>query len=119
MTNGNANWLVTNGEKHAGTYSAASGNIGDSQVSRLEVDVVFSGAGTVEFWHKESTESNWDYLQFRIDGQLQDEWSGINNWAFESYNVAAGNHTFQWTYDKDGSLSSGSDTVWIDDITAG
>jgi hypothetical protein len=32
--------------------------------------------------------------------------------------VSAGTHTFEWRYDKDGSLSSGSDQVWIDDVAA-
>jgi hypothetical protein len=32
--------------------------------------------------------------------------------------VTAGTHTFRWTYEKDFSISSGSDTVWVDDIYA-
>jgi len=46
----------------------------------------------------------------------KDEWSGTQNWAQVSFPVTAGTRTFKWTYSKDGSLSSGSDTAWIDDI---
>jgi hypothetical protein len=28
----------------------------------------------------------------------------------------AGSHTFRWTYSKDGSVSSGSDTAWVDEV---
>ena len=34
-----------------------------------------------------------------------------------SYDVPAGQHTLRWEYDKDISVSSGSDTVWVDNIT--
>jgi hypothetical protein len=27
-------------------------------------------------------------------------------------------HTLEWRYDKDGSVSTGSDMVWVDDIVA-
>ena len=30
--------------------------------------------------------------------------------------IAAGNHTLEWRFIKDGSVTSGSDTVWVDDI---
>ena len=34
-----------------------------------------------------------------------------------NFPVAAGMHTLEWRYAKDGSIASGSDTVWVDDIT--
>ena len=74
-------------------------------------------AGTITFWHRESSEANYDYLRFYIDNALQGSWSGNNNWAQSSYNIGAGNHTFRWTYSKDGSVNSYNDAVYIDDIT--
>ncbi len=57
-----------------------------------------------------------DYLKFYIDGLKQDEWSGEQDWTKVSFPVTAGIRTFEWTYSKDGSMSEGEDTAWIDDI---
>jgi len=115
-TSGSANWSVTNSNPIAGTFSAVSGNIGNSQASNLTLAVTYAIAGTVEFTHEESTEDNWDYLEFHIDGVLQEEWSGVLAAQVESYPVGAGAHTLEWRYTKDGSLDEGSDEVWVDDI---
>ncbi|MEZ5196598.1 MAG: PKD domain-containing protein [Bacteroidales bacterium] len=37
-------------------------------------------------------------------------------WQKVSYPVTAGNHTFKWEYEKDFSISTGSDCAWIDYI---
>jgi hypothetical protein len=116
QTSGNAQWSVTNSNPIAGTFSAVSGNIGNSQTSNLTLAVTYAVAGTVEFTHEESTEDNYDYLEFYIDNVLQEEWSGVLAAQTESYPVAAGDHTLEWRYTKDGSLDEGSDQVWIDDI---
>jgi hypothetical protein len=55
-------------------------------------------------------------LKFYIDGVEKDTWSGEEDWAEVSFPVTAGTRTFEWTYSKDGSDSSGDDTAWIDDI---
>lgn len=65
---------------------------------------------------KVSSESNFDKLIFRIDGIELADWSGEMDWAGVSYTVSPGTHVFEWTYEKDGSVSEGRDTAWIDDI---
>ena len=50
-----------------------------------------------------------------VDGNLQDEISGNVNWRQKSYNLTgSGTHTLKWQYVKDGSVSEGSDTGWVD-----
>ncbi|MCP4256307.1 MAG: hypothetical protein GY774_02120, partial [Planctomycetes bacterium] len=51
-----------------------------------------------------------------IDGEEQDNWSGEEDWAEESFPVTEGTRTFEWTYSKDSSEAEGDDTAWIDDI---
>jgi len=46
-----------------------------------------------------------------------DSWSGESDWTQEEYLITPGNHTFQWTFDKDGNVSGGDDCVWIDFIS--
>ena len=113
---GNTNWIITSGEKNSGNYSAQAGIISNSQSSSLEVtlDCV---SGNIEFYRKVSSEATYDKLKFYIDEVEVDNWSGFQDWSQVSYPVSAGTRTFKWTYSKDGSLSSGSDTAWIDDIT--
>ena len=115
-SSGTAVWIVDSGNPIAGSFSAASGVITHSQTSGLTLAVNYTMAGTVAFTHEESSETSYDYLQFYVDGAMQQQWSGINAAQMASYPVAAGNHTFEWRYSKDGSVNSGSDRVWVDDI---
>ncbi len=113
---GNANWAVVNAGQYEGNYTAISGAIEDNQASSIGVTMQVNTAGPVSFYRKISTESNYDYLRFYIDGVQQGQWSGTADWGQVSYQVTTGAHTFTWTYDKDGSVSSGSDCVWVDYI---
>jgi len=73
--------------------------------------------GDISFYKFVSSEENYDFLQFYIDGNKQGEWSGIDNaWSFVSFPVAVGNHNFEWEYDKDGAVSEGQDCAWLDYI---
>jgi hypothetical protein len=103
-------------QAYNGSYSAASGDIANSQESWLQVEVTLVQEGLVSFYHKESTEEEFDYLEFYIDGVKVGHWSGITDWRQFSQNLEAGIHILRWEYDKDGSISEGADTVWIDDV---
>jgi len=113
---GNANWSVDMTQAQSGVYSAASGAIAGSQNSDLSITLNFAAAGVLAFSHSESTESCCDELHFLIDGIDQANWAGEGSWTDESYNVAAGTHTFTWRYEKDSSVDSGADRVYVDDI---
>ncbi len=44
--------------------------------------------------------------------------NGASGWIqFTLSGIPAGVHTFRWEYTKDGSVSSGDDTVWVDTVT--
>ena len=111
----NASWFVTNDSAYAGTFSLKSGIIGDNQKSEIAYTTTFS-AGTVSFARKVSSEPNFDFLEFYIDGGLQNRWSGEVAWSVVSFPISAGTHTLLWRYVKNGSVSSGSDAAWIDSV---
>ncbi|MDX9893099.1 MAG: choice-of-anchor Q domain-containing protein [Patescibacteria group bacterium] len=113
---GNLPWTVTSGDKNGGTYSARSGAITHSQSSYMEVTVDVPVNGNLTFYKKVSSEGSYDYLRFYLDSTLKNSWSGTVAWSQQSYPIASGSRTFRWTYSKDGSVNSGSDTSWIDDI---
>jgi len=117
VSSGNANWAVTNGESYEGTYSVKSGTIGNQQQSNLEITLDVTADSEISFYRKVSSEATYDFLQFFIDGNMMDEWSGEEAWAEFSYAVTQGEHTFQWVYIKDYLVANGDDCGWIDYIT--
>ncbi|MBW2457317.1 MAG: hypothetical protein JRI68_22605 [Deltaproteobacteria bacterium] len=117
-TSGSANWAISTTTPHGGAQCAESGTISHSQSSSALLTLTFDVAGTISFWHRESTESCCDELKFFVDASMQDEWAGSNSWASHTFNVTAGSHNFEWRYDKDSSVNTGSDTVCIDDVSA-
>lgn len=115
----NKNWTVTSAEKNSGTYSVKAGAFNEtSKTSSLSVTVNVLANGNISFYKKVSSETSCDYLKFYIDGvvQLGAGWAGNVAWSQNTYAVTAGSRTFKWEYSKDGSIDSGSDTAWIDDI---
>lgn len=98
----------------SGVYSARSGDISDNDSTNLEFTGVMSN-GTVSFAYNVSSEANYDFLTFSIDGVQLAQWSGSQSGNF-STPVSLGQHTLKWTYVKDGSVSAGSDAAWIDDV---
>lgn len=111
---GNANWTLTSSDPYEGNYSAQSGSIGDSQNSTLVLNYTSGSDDVISFYRKVSSETSYDYLNFYIDGSLQESWSGEVAWGMVEYDVPAGEHTFTWEYDKDWSVSNGQDRAWID-----
>jgi hypothetical protein len=117
-TRGDNYWHTTTDDRHSGTHSAESGGIGNNDDSYIErTFTIEEGGGTVTFWWKVSSEPNADYLRFYIDGSEQAAISGEVNWESRTFSLTAGDRTLRWAYRKNGSLSSGSDCGWIDDIT--
>lgn len=112
---GNAPWTVQSGTVRSGSYAAASGTITHNQTSGMALSLDCQ-AGEVSFAYSISSEGGFDFLRFYIDGVQQGSWSGTVGWTTVSYPVTAGPHTFEWRYTKDGSVSSGSDKAWVDDI---
>jgi hypothetical protein len=111
----NTAWAVTSQQKYSGAYSAEAGLIEDGQKTTLQVTLTCV-SGNITFYRKISSEPKGDYLKFYIDGVEKGKWAGKVDWAELSFPVKAGTRTFEWTYSKNGSVSVGMDTAWIDDI---
>ncbi len=113
---GGANWTIVAQNPNSGTYCAKSGSISHSQQTDLVLTVDILAEGEVSFYKKVSSENGYDWLRFYIDNVQKGEWSGEAAWSQETYPVTTGTHTFKWSYQKDGSVSNGSDCAWVDDI---
>ncbi len=112
---GNADWIIST-SAYEGSFCGQSGDIGDNQTSSLNLTANVVATGEISFQYKVSSESNYDYLRFKIDGSEIASWDGEQGWAEFSHSVSIGEHTFTWEFDKDYSVSNGSDCGWIDYI---
>ncbi len=113
---GNAPWVTTTNDPYEGTYCAMSGDINDSQSSTMSVTVDILAPQDLTFAYKVSSEATYDFLRFFDNGTEIVNWSGTVPWAVYTYAATAGIHTFQWSYTKDGSLSTGDDAGYVDFI---
>jgi hypothetical protein len=128
-SSGNAPWSASSAQAATGQFSAASGPIGNGQISGLLATVV-TGAGQISFSRSIQSDPG-DTLRFYIDGQLavdrsgnSAEWTGDLGFGTPpqvfSYDISAGRHTFRWTYEKDAAPPTGNqglDQAFIDDVT--
>ena len=117
-------WIVATDHTSEGGYSLKNDDIGNSQNASVEHTGDFQ-AGNITFDVRVSSEPNYDFLRFYIDGVEQDintssssqtGLSGNTGWISLSFPVTAGTHTFRWSYIKDSSVSSNDDTVWLDNL---
>lgn len=113
-TGGNLPWYVTTGTTHSGTYAARAGAITHSQSTWMTRT---ASAGPLSFWYRVSSEANYDWFTFYVDGVQKVHRSGTVAWTQYTQTLGAGTHTLKWEYAKDSGVSYGSDTVWIDDLS--
>src|SRR5439155_16348623 len=107
-------WYSATDVTYDGVDAAASGNqyIADS-TSWLQTSVV--GPGTLSFWWKVNTDPSVD-LEFYIAGALQDQINGSDDWSYRTYAIPAGTNVLQWQFVKVGSVNSGTDRGWLDQV---
>lgn len=120
-------WHVTNAASSEGACSLQS-NAMSSGPAINAAQIRFAGTftpGNVTFDRRVSSESGYDCLRFLIDGvaqQLQGGCSGAGGlgasgevpWGPVSVPITGGLHTLTWSYEKDETVSNGSDAAWID-----
>jgi uncharacterized protein (TIGR03382 family) len=111
-----SSWVIGEDSARTGRYAARAPSVPDDGSASMSVQVE-TAAGSVRFALRVSSEKDYDYLRFYVDGVLRARWSGEVAWTEFTENVTAGAHTFTWTYTKDVSDSGGADTAWVDAIT--
>lgn len=114
---GDAQWFITDSEAHTGIYSAQSPQLIKNQESSIFVELENTTDGEFSFYVKTSSRKNKDLLVLFIDGTYKQRWSGETDWTFESFDLAAGEHTIEWRYDTAPNGDATSSVCWVDDIT--
>ncbi len=114
---------ITLEEPVAGAVSNKAARLGGPVrvVSGAEtaVEAVYSGAGSLSFHWRTSSELNHDFLALSVDGVETERISGTRDgWVyFETNLMTVANHTVRWTYRKDGAKTAGDDCGWVDSVT--
>ena len=111
---GDANWVAQTGTSYDGVDAVESGSVFSNETSRFSISKQTS---SVSFWYKVSSESNYDFFEFYIDGSRRLRKSGEVGWTqFTDSSLSNTNHTFEWRYTKDNYLDAGSDKSWVDKV---
>jgi len=110
---GNAQWVgVDSG--NGSSSSLQSGDVGDRNSSMFIAFV--DGPGTISFDWKVSSETDYDFLRFYVDGSLICGIAGEQSWARVHLVLPSGPHNLTWSYEKDEYVSAGDDCGWIDNV---
>jgi hypothetical protein len=109
-------WTITETNSFEGTISAKSGAITHNGTSSLSMKTVYPDADTLRFYYKVSSEANYDYLTFSLNGTELFKKSGEIPWTQEVIALPAGINKLEWKYKKDQSVTGGADCAWIDMI---
>lgn len=111
-------WFAQTTITKDGVDAVQSGAIDHNGSSALDATV--TGPGTLTFWWKVSSESNYDFLKFDLNGVEQTgslaKISGNIDWVQKTVTIPSGTTTLRWTYYKDGSVVAGSDAAWVDQV---
>ncbi|WP_019029781.1 PQQ-binding-like beta-propeller repeat protein [Colwellia piezophila] len=111
----NAQWTIENiAQTGSENYALRSGDISDNQISSIVWQNVFS-AGTLSFEVKVSSESCCDRFYLLVDGNVVENTVSAD-WQTLTTELSHGQHVIEFRYQKDGSVSRGDDTVWVDNI---
>ncbi len=113
-TSGNAAWFGETNITHDGVDAAQSGGIGALQETIMQTTLGTNQPGSYSFWWKVSSEQDFDFLEFRINGIVQTNISGEVNWQQVIIPVAAGTNILTWRYSKDATFDGGQDAGWVD-----
>ena len=112
-------WSADAAQGHDAPAAFRSGATATSATSRTRFTTTVTSAGTeLRFWLKTSSESGFDKLRLYVNGTVDaTTWSGETAWTEVVRTLPVGTVTIEFEYGKDGSGISGSDAVWIDDLS--
>jgi hypothetical protein len=111
----NAPWFSQTLVSHMDHPAAQSGSISNNGRSSLIADV--TGPGTLSFWWRVSSETNYDFMKFYIGTNEQARISGEVDWQQRSYACPPGQHTLWWDFCKDPNVGRGMDAGWVAQVS--
>lgn len=111
-TGGDRPWFGQTVEKNDGVDAARAGSPAHAGESWLQLAV--PGDALFRWRWKASCEPQWDKLALLLDGTEIASISGEVPWQTRTMRIPSGSHSVRFVYSKDGSISRGQDTAWVD-----
>lgn len=100
-----------------GNYAKSGNRNVSSSSSALTLSISMNAGDTLTFRYKVSSESNYDWFYFKVNGNQTFRYSGTVNWTTYTYTADTnGTYTFTWLYEKDYSVNTGDDCAYLDDV---
>ena len=113
------NWYRTSQDKKSGAYALRSSSIGHSSSSSQTYTVNVPEGQTnpkLKLDYRVSSEQNYDFFRVYINNMEVHRDSGNKSWTSIEKALRTGTNTVRFEYRKDGSATSGLDTVFIDNV---
>ena len=108
-------WIIVDGHMQSNNAGVAN------STSTVSLSMYLDDAGTIQFDAECMGEgTSYDVCKFYIDDVEQFAYGAqVSGWNHYSFDVAAGEHTFTWSYTKDGSLNPDGDYFAVDNVVVG
>ncbi|HWN97406.1 MAG TPA: S8 family serine peptidase [Methylomirabilota bacterium] len=113
-TSSNAPWISVTNTAHDGIDAARSPHVTAETHSWMQTEI--NGPGELSFWWKASTEAIYDQLVLHDNGRPVRYVDGETDWRLENVPLLPGTHVLRWTYQRDDTIRSGNDEVWVDEV---
>ncbi|MGN0032729.1 MAG: T9SS type A sorting domain-containing protein [Candidatus Limimorpha sp.] len=114
-------WIISDNNPYEGLFSMKSGDFEGAGTSSIEITVNVPNDGIMSFYHRISCGDGYyygyDYGQFFIDGEFKCMIYGVKDWEMKQYNISAGEHTYQWVYNRMGDEAMYEDSYYVDNVT--
>ncbi len=86
--------------------------------SGIKLTINMLAGESLSFEYRVSSESGYDQFRFVVNGSVLESGYGETDWLTYTYTAPSdGNYIFEWRYSKDASVDSGSDCVWVDNVS--
>lgn len=115
VTFGTSSWVRSSAQSHGGSWSWKSNNTAHNSDGNSNINVPAT-ATSLTFWYRVSTEADFDFFIFFIDGVEEFRDSGIKGWVQAGPFDMTGVSSIRFRYSKDSSVSEGDNAVYIDDL---
>ena len=121
----NLPWVITSQTSVLGGTSLRSPDLGDDERSCLSLlfpSIPLPANTVIRFSLRADSEAVNDFLSLEPDtGTLLDNFSATNgslrDWEPQEIRLASNTNNLIWCYEKNGSISSGEDAVWLDALS--
>jgi hypothetical protein len=110
-----ASWSITTSNTFDGEDALELTDASNSTNTRLTLTV--TGPDALTFWWKCSTEYLFDVFSLSLDGNVAFAISGETDWHSETVLIPAGEHSLEFSYQRDNGVDGGSNTVALDRFT--